>query len=150
MTGSPEFDFNKANAAQLAVHLRACDEVFPPPLSERVNVSDYVTKVAGRAQCFEAWVNCELVGLVAAYCNDPKRYTAFITSVSVLPIWQGQGIASRLMEICIGYVRNLGFKRIVLEVDGSNVAAVKLYKRHGFTNGGSNSQSQNMILDLAE
>lgn len=150
MTGSPEFDLNKADTVQLAAHLRACNDVFMPPLSDRINVDDYASKIAGRAQRFEVWVNCELVGLVAAYCNDLERRTAFITSVSVLPKWQGQGIASRLMEICVGHVRSLGFKRIELEVEGSNAAAVTLYMKHGFTKNGSNSSSKNMILDLGE
>lgn len=150
MTGSPEFDLNKADTAQLAAHLRACDDVFTPPLSDRVNVDDYASKIADRAQRFEAWINCELVGLIAAYCNDLEQRTAFITSVSVLPIWQGRGIASRLMAICIGYVRNLGFRRIELEVEGSNAAAVTLYNKHGFKKNSSNSQTKNMILNLGE
>lgn len=150
MTGSPEFDLNKADTAQLAAHLRACDDVFMPPLSERVNVDDYASKIADRAQRFEAWASCELVGLVAAYCNDLERRAAFITSVSVIPVWQGRGIASRLMENCIHHVRSLGFKRIKLEVEGSNTAAVTLYNKHGFKKNSSNSQAKNMILDLGE
>lgn len=150
MNGSPEFNLNKADTTQLAAHLRACDAVFTPQLSDRVNVDDYASKIANRAQRFEAWINCDLVGLIAAYCNNLERRTAFITSVSVLPIWQGRGIASRLMAFCISYMQNLGFKRIELEVEDSNAAAVTLYMKHGFTKNSSNSQAKNMILDLRE
>lgn len=150
MIGSVEFDLNKADTAQVTAHLQACDHVFTPPLSNRVNIDNYASKIAGRAQRFEAWINCKLVGLLAVYCNDLEQRTAFITSVSVLPTWQGRGIASRLMTICIGYMHNLGFKRIELEVEGSNTAAVMLYMKHGFAKYSSNNQAKNMILYLGE
>lgn len=150
MKGLPKFYINKAETVCLTAHLRACDGGFTPPLSHRVNIADYATKIGCKAQRFEAWVDCELVGLVAAYCNDLEQHTAFITSVSVLPKWQGQGITSRLMEICIHHVRQIGFKCIELEVDGTNAIAVAIYKKHGFISKGKNGRTNNMILDLGE
>ena len=45
-------------------------------------------KIADKAARFEAWVDGEFVGFVAAYCNDKEKLTAYITSVSVLQRWQ--------------------------------------------------------------
>jgi ribosomal protein S18 acetylase RimI-like enzyme len=148
MTLSPEFRLDKAEAARIAAHLRACDEAFVSRLSERVDIDDYGLKIAGKALRFEAWADGELIGLVAVYCNDPKKCSAFITCVSVLPPWRGKGIAAQLMGRCIGHVRGLGFKHIDLEVDGSNVAAVTLYKKHRFATGRSSGQSMTMSLNL--
>lgn len=133
MTGTLQFQRNRASAVQTATHLRACDESFFPVLSARVNIDDYARKLTDHAQRFEAWVDDELIGLVAAYCNAPDRQHAFITSVSVLPSWQGRGIASQLLARCLEYLAHLGFAHIELETDGRNTAAHRLYAKHGFS-----------------
>jgi GNAT superfamily N-acetyltransferase/SAM-dependent methyltransferase len=133
MTGTPGLHRNRASAAQTAAHLRACDESFVPPLNARVNIDDYARKLGDHAQRFEAWADGELIGLVAAYCNAPDRQRAFITSVSVLPSWQGRGVASQLLAQCLEYLRHLGFARVELETDDHNSAAHRLYARHGFS-----------------
>lgn len=148
MSNAVTYRTGRASIAEIAAHLRACDSAFVPPLSGRVDIHCYAYKVTDKGQCFQAEANGELAGLVVAYCNAPDRGAAFITSVSVLPGWQGRGIASRLMEDCIGHVRRLGFTRIELEVDGGNLAAIKLYLKHGFTAMGQPNPMLRMILDL--
>jgi len=72
------------------------------------------------------------VGLIAAYCNASDKKIAFITSISVVPEWQGHGIASELISRCIQHIRNQEFWFIELEVDSSNYAALSLYKKFQF------------------
>ena len=79
---------NRASAAEIDAHLRACDDSFAPALSRRVDIDAYASKIAARAERFEAWANDRLVGLLAAYCNDPERRVAFVTSVSVMHRWR--------------------------------------------------------------
>ena len=147
MSPGIEIHHNRALVAEIDVHLRACNASFVPPLSERVDISTFAQKIAARAERFEAWANQRLAGLVAAYCNDPERSVAFLTNVSVIPSYQGQDIASSLLQACIGHVRRSGFERIELEVDLLNLAATRLYHKHGFTIGSANLHSQ--ILQLA-
>lgn len=148
MRRSLRFELDKAGEAQIAAHLCACDAAFVPPLTGRVDIAEYARKIAGKALRFEAWADSELVGLVAAYCNVPDKRTAFITSVSVLPAWQGMSIASQLMERCITHVGGLSFARIELEVSGGNAAAITLYEKHGFSTDGSSGQSTIMTLNF--
>ena len=124
---------NLATATEISVHLRACDLAFVPALSERIEIDAYAAKIAALAERFEAWSDQALIGMVAAYCNDPDSRVAFVTSVSVVPQQQGLGIASQLLRHCIEHVRPLGFERIELEVDRQNTAATVLYRRHGFS-----------------
>jgi GNAT superfamily N-acetyltransferase/2-polyprenyl-3-methyl-5-hydroxy-6-metoxy-1,4-benzoquinol methylase len=143
-----EFRTGHSNQEQVAAHLRVCDGAFVPPLSSRVNVGDYAEKIAAKACRFEAWVNGGLAGLVAAYCNAQDKGKAFITSVSILPGWQGQGIASQLMEDCITYLRGRDFALVELEVTNDNTAAIALYRKHGFAASGTRGPSIVMTLDL--
>jgi GNAT superfamily N-acetyltransferase/SAM-dependent methyltransferase len=123
---------NKADPEQIAAHLRTCDASFTPRLSDRLELSGYAQKIADKANRFEAWAEGELIGLVAAYFNNTETRTAFVTSVSVLPGWQGRRVASQLVSHCIAYADRNGFRRIELEVSVQNTAAVRLYEKHGF------------------
>jgi len=123
---------NQSIAAEIAAHLLRADDSFEPSLSSRVDIQAYAQKLQHRAVRFEAWLGEELVGLVASYCNRTDEGKAFVSSVSVLPQCQGQGIAVRLMQQCIEHVRGLGFREMELEVGQRSQPAILLYQKLGF------------------
>jgi len=135
MIAPVEYLSNKASGPEIARHLSRCDADFAPPLSSRVEITEYARKIAGKAARFEAWSGGALIGLVAAYCNDRERRIAYITNVSVLREWTGRGIAARLLRRCIEHARGTGMRRIRLEVESDNAPAIKLYARSGFIAG---------------
>lgn len=137
---------NRADTACVDAHLRACEGAFVPPLSTRVELAAYAAKIIEFAERLEAWSDGQLAGLVAVYANDPEHRAAFVTSVSVLPTWQGRGLASTLLVACIERVLELGFRRIELEVDVRNMAAKRLYEKHGFVVHGSHDGMHTMHL----
>jgi ribosomal protein S18 acetylase RimI-like enzyme len=150
MTQALLYAVNKSDSATIAAHLRACDRGFVPLLSERVDIDDYARKIEGNAQRFEALAGSKLVGFIAAYCNDRRKVNAFVTSVSVLPDWQRQGIAAKLLETCVEAIRTLAFERIELEVDERSTPAVTLYERFGFRRMSTKDQIVIMELKLAK
>jgi ribosomal protein S18 acetylase RimI-like enzyme len=137
-----------ATAAAIGVHLRRCDESFVPPLGQRLAIDDYAAKIRVNAVTFEAWSGGDLVGLVAAYLNQPEREQGFVTSVSVAAPFQGVGIASTLMQNCIRFAEEHGFRRIGLEVHASSRRAIALYRRRGFEVSGSNGEFLRMTLEI--
>ncbi len=132
MSAPVEFRVNQAGVAEIAEHLTRCDGDFVPPLSDRVELGSYAHKIGHKAMRFEAWADGTLVGLVAAYCNDAERRTAYITSVSVEHRYRRMGVASELMERCIAHTTQHGFECIELEADTEHAAAVDLYAEMGF------------------
>lgn len=137
---------NRASAAEIAAHLASCDADFVPPLSARVEIEDYAQKIADKATRFEAWSGGTLVGLVATYCDDREERIAYITSVSVLQSWTGNGIAKDLLRQCVAHARLSGMKQIRLEVASANAPAIKLYERSGFV--GHKSDAPVVIMNL--
>jgi len=133
MTKQIAFVVNQSSADVIAAHLLRTESTFEPVLGSRVDIRAYAQKLHDRAVRFEAWLGEELVGLVASYCNKPDGGKAFVTSVSVWPECQGQGIGGRLMQQCIEHVRGLGFVQILLEVDQRSLPAVALYHKLGFS-----------------
>lgn len=146
MNKSVEYCLNKTSEAKIAELLRLCNFDFVPPLSERVEISDYAHKIAHKALRFEAWSGEVLVGLVAAYCNDQQNRIAYITSVSVRREWTGKGIAGQLMTRCIEHAKASGMWQISLEVASGNASAIRLYEKNGFIAGNVNSLVVSMHL----
>ena len=143
-----EYLVNKASEAEIADHLRCCDADFVPTLSERVKILNYAQKIASKATRFEAWVNDTLVGLVVAYCNDQETRVGYITSVSVMKMWTGKGIAARLIDQCVAHAKAAGMRQIGLEVAADNMPAIELYKKSGFMAGKLNKSFVPMKLNL--
>lgn len=128
-----EIKLDSATAVQIVDHLEVCDKAFFHSLSQRVDVKKYAEKIIANAKRFEAWVDGELGGLVAIYCNETDQRSAFITNVSVSSVLNGRGIGSGLLRRCINHTGASGFECISLEVEGSNKAAISLYEKFGFT-----------------
>ncbi|MGZ3861850.1 MAG: GNAT family N-acetyltransferase [Bacteroidia bacterium] len=137
-----------ASEKEILMHLTACDNNFIPHLSKKVNLVEYSKKIADNAITFEAWSGPELVGLIAAYFNDPQNNKGYITSVSVLPRFENKGIASSLMRNCIFYATQKNFKEINLEVARDNASAIALYKKFNFAEEGARSETLAMKLNL--
>lgn len=129
-------------------HLQNCNENFIPKLSEKTDIAVYSKKIIENSITFEAWVNEELVGLIAAYFNDVKNHSGYITNVSTLNKYAGKGIASQLMKMCIGYACEHKFREISLEVFNKNTTAIMVYKKNFFIQTGTNGDLIIMKRDL--
>lgn len=127
-----EYTINCATEKKVYEHLVTCDENFMPPISLRINIREYASKITAHAVTFEAWQNDVLVGLIAVYANNLTGSTAFITNVSVVKDHMGNGIASELMEKLISYVAEKGFTDIGLEVNKTNQQAIYFYGKFNF------------------
>ncbi len=148
MTNKSAYSVNLSGASEITAHLFRVEASFDPTLSSRVDIRAYAQKLHDRAVRFEAWMGEELVGLVASYCNQPDESKAFVTSVSVWPEFQGQGIAGRLMRQCIEHMRGLEVGRIELEVNKLSLLAIALYQKLGFNVLRENSSTLIMIMIL--
>ncbi len=137
-----------AGKNDIAAHLFGCKDNFIPPLDSTVDIPKYAEKIAENAITFEAWHNNELAGMIAAYFNDQKNQTGFITNVSTLNNFSGKGIASKLLENCISYAKEKNFKEIKLEVNGHNRHAIKLYEKYDFRQTASAGDLKIFILNL--
>ncbi|MCE5259053.1 MAG: GNAT family N-acetyltransferase [Chloroflexi bacterium] len=62
--------------------------------------------------------------------RDPTSW--FISNVAVLPDWRGQGIASRLLDTALDYLRSRHARWARLQVRTEHPVALGLYRRRGF------------------
>ena len=139
---------NTAGEMQVRIHLEKCDTNFVPRLSKKANIAEYAKKINTNAITFEAWQNDELIGVVAAYFNDKENKRGFITNVSTIKQYEGMGIGSRLIKMCIEYAKANNYRSILLEVNKENNTAIQLYNKYGFVKTGETGGLMQMKLDL--
>lgn len=127
-----DYKIKEADIQNISTHLNKCKDNFIPALDEKVNISEYSKKIVENSVTFEAWINNNLVGFIAAYFNDVNNYSGFITNVSVINEYAGKGLASQLLENCINYATEKKFREISLEVSVKNEPAIRLYRKYDF------------------
>jgi ribosomal protein S18 acetylase RimI-like enzyme len=127
-----DFEINRASQEDICYHLTDIDYQFTPSLSSRVNISSYSEKIYKFSKRFEVWHKKRLIALLAIYENslDIKNY--FITNLSVLNEFRGNGIGSALILLSIEDAKLEKPSYLSLEVFCHNLAAIHLYKKHGF------------------
>lgn len=126
------FRESTASADEVGAHLWACDAAFVPKLSERLEIDEYAQKIVENAITFEAWQEGLLVGLVAAYLNDPALKNSYVSNVTVEPVLMGKDVAAALFESCLTRARRDGFATMKLEVGQENQRAIRFYEKFGF------------------
>ena len=81
-------------------------------------------------QIFFALVGGEPAGTVALIEIGDDAFE--LAKMAVSPEHRGEGLSNLLMDACIEYSRTKGKRRIILESNTKQVAAVRLYRKYGF------------------
>src|SRR5688572_3713988 len=90
----------------------------------------YEAIITPGGQVFFAISGSDVIGTVAMI---PYEQDAFeLTKMAVDPAYRGHGIGEKLMDACIDFTRRSSRKRIILESNTRQVAAVQLYRKFGF------------------
>ncbi len=114
----------------------------PPPPRERV--SSVLSKVEQlKFPNFVALSGAEVIASVEAFprtmCGCEREDVGFI-GAQVHAKFRRQGIGQRLLEQVISDSKRFGYQELRLEVYKSNVAAIKLYEKLGFSHAGEGSE----------
>ncbi len=79
--------------------------------------------------------------LVAVAGKDPVGYlglmerpsqAAWVTDLAVAPAWRRRGMASALLDSAKEWAEQRGHRRIFLEMQSKNQAAIRLAQKHGY------------------
>jgi ribosomal protein S18 acetylase RimI-like enzyme len=116
------------------------------------NTYQYI--IAPGGQIFFALVGEEVVGTVALIRMSDEEFE--LAKMVVSPNFKGYKIGEKLLEASIGYSKQLGKKRIVLETNTRQFPAINMYRKWGFyeipldPNSHFARANVRMRLDLAE
>lgn len=106
-----------------------------PELADALDASIYAPRQTTLVMAFEkAAKRANDTGKAAAYGLGwmETASTAVIASMAVGKDFRGQGLGRQLLEKVIGNLASMGAKKIVLQVEATNTAAINLYASSGF------------------
>lgn len=89
------------------------------------------------------------VGLVRCVLH-PEAHTASLVSLWVEPEARRAGAAGQLIGAVLGYAREHGMGRVVLDVVETNIGAIALYRRYGFVPNGERGVFPESCQGMAE
>ena len=126
-------DSVKITKENLEEFLRAVDQDFPVPLSQKSDLTVLAEKFVTKADIFAEYVDGKIAGAVVGYITNSFSEISFITAVAVRKEYRGMGLAKKALQRYVDEVKRQNrFKAIDIYAVPTNVGAVSLYKGFGF------------------
>lgn len=126
-------NYNEEELARLAALLRRIDNIFPIPLSKKVNIDEYAIKALSKGIVICAENSGDIIGILLGYANDLITKNVYIVVLGVLKEYQSQGIGRSLINRMKELSRSYGMKNVCLFTHQSNESAIRFYISNGFT-----------------
>lgn len=126
-------DFAKVDMKENIIEfLEKVDLLFPIPLSEKVNIKEYVEKVLDNGKIIVSMCEDNIVGINLFYANDIITRQAWISTIAVDENFKSKGIGTTLISKMKEYCIKNKMKEIILYTHNKNERAIKLYNKNGF------------------
>ena len=123
--GSPQKAFIKE-------YVNKYDSDFYEPLSNRVDLDVFSSKISDLAISFILVKDARIAGIIVAYFYEPESKKGYITLTHTKTEFRGQHVARALLDSVKTYAKSNGFLYVDLGVYKNNIAAYNLYMNYGF------------------
>ena len=122
-------EFPPCAKERLRDHIYAMKDIIVPPLTGRVVLDEYISKIAQYADLFYAMDGETICGSCMVYLNQASAY---ITSIGVFPEYWRKGIGTKLLDEVVQAAKEKQIKEISLQVHADNKTALHFYEAYGF------------------
>lgn len=141
LTFRPAMPSEVAEVADLELHAVAAQRPLQISAEVRREAREAWDRLfdAGQHAVFVAELDRELVAEAAV--TDTRKQggsglrvagSAHLTSIAVVPSRWGQGIAGRLLDHVVGYLRRQGYEQVECWTESDNAGSVRLYESRGW------------------
>lgn len=122
----------KINKNKIYDFLVQIDQDFPVPLSDKVNLLQYASKLWSKATLCSQVENGRIVGLVAGYTDNLSDDKAYIAIVGVVKEARHKKIAQKLIADFVNICSEKHISYVHLYTSAENIAAIGIYYNIGF------------------
>lgn len=122
----------RVDCSKIVKFIQKIDNLFPVPISKKININEYVTKLYENGTIILAKDNEKIVGIMSGYMNDMRNKKAYASIIGVDEEYQNQKIGIKLFKIFHILAKKNGIKKIYLSVHKENKKAIDIYKKYGY------------------
>ena len=122
--------FSKLSFEQVHKFLYETDKEFATPLSSKVNIDEYAKKLSEFSHFAYCMDDDNIIGMISCYANNPPL--GYISNVCVKSEYQNKGVFSSMFNTLIKSLKDIGIKKLRLEVNNNNTKAQEVYSSKGF------------------
>ena len=110
--------------------LDAIEKLYKKDFSDGWNKSMLLSSFrGGRFVCFGAFIDQVLIGVITITLGLDD---ADIEGIVVDSNFRRKGVADKLLNHTLNYIKGLNIDKTILEVRASNLPSIQLYFKHGF------------------
>lgn len=114
--------------------LKRYENLFTPPLSAKLDIFDYASKLMNNAIVLLLKKGNEpAVAFAAFYANDNVNYIAYLSTIGVAEACKGKRYGKALLLCAEQIAAEKNMKALKLEVKKSNTSAIGFYEHMGYT-----------------
>lgn len=124
---------NDSNYDQIVLYLKKTDDIYPVPMSSRVNIEEHAKKLLCLGVVFAAMDGNDIVGILLGYANDYEAGRAYCGTLGIQPEYQGQKLGAKLLATFEEFAKNRNMTFVGLHAHRDNTGALNFYKRNGFS-----------------
>ncbi len=122
--------------------------VLPSLRNGIVNIKEFSQKLHQNA-CVCAFENNDIIkGFAAYYANDKSQKIAFLSMIAVKEEYRREHIGSEILKFAELEAQSKGMHFLKLEVNRSNLGAIRFYTNHGYSVCEENPTSYYMEKEL--
>ena len=112
--------------------IKKIDKLFPIPLSNKIDIEEYVCKLYKNGKIILAKTNDCIAGIIGGYMNDQKENIAYISILGIDEKYQCKKIGTKLLNVFQQIAKRNKMKKIYLSVNKSNNKGITFYKKNGY------------------
>ena len=105
-------DNKEENRDILLEFLLEIDGIFPIPLSEKIDLNEYVDRYLEFALILVAEINSKIIGINIFYANDFLNYTGHVTIIGILEKYRDRNLGTVLIQKSLEISKNKGIVKI--------------------------------------
>ena len=141
LTSIEELDLQDlCNATEAAIHDGNGFGWLKPPRRSVLEAYWKGVVLVPERDLFVGWLDGRIVGSIQllrpSRHNEAQAHIARLTTFFIAPHARGQGIARAILDQAEERARDEGFQQLELDVRETQMAAIQLYERQGFTRWG--------------
>ena len=104
---------------------------FEIPFKKWDDTDKVIQPYKGDSEIYGAFIEEKEAGLIQ-FEYQPHNESVRVWDIDIWKEFQHQGVGTKLMNKCISRAKEFGARRIILEVQSSNLKAIDFYRKMGF------------------